>query len=156
MLAGVRRADEGEVPDIEARVRSSFANQGLMSTLGATIGQIAPGRVEVLLAPTAQISQQHGFVHAAAVAAIADSAAGYSALTLAPAGAGVLTTEYKINLLAPAKGERLRAVGRVLKAGRTLTIVQADVFADTGDESHLIAVLTSTVMNIQGRDGITD
>lgn len=142
--------------DYEARIRSSFAKQGLMQTLGATLGEIAPGRVEIALLPDPAISQQHGFVHAGAVSAIADSAAGYAALSLMPAGRGVLSTEYKINLLAPAVGERIVARGRVVKAGRTLTVAQSDVFAQSNGEEKLIALLTATMISLEGRDGISD
>jgi uncharacterized protein (TIGR00369 family) len=138
------------------RVRSSFAKQGLMTTLGATLGNVSPGLVEIALRPHPAISQQHGFVHAGAVSAIADSAAGYAALSLMPAGAGVLTTEFKINLLAPAAGERILARGHVVKAGRTVTVAQAEVFADTGGHEKLIALLTATFMAVRGRDGISD
>jgi uncharacterized protein (TIGR00369 family) len=142
--------------DCEQRVRSSFAKQGLMATLGATLERIVPGTVEIALRPTAGISQQHGFAHAGAVSAIADTAAGYAALTLMPAGAGVLTTEFKINLLAPAKGDRIVAIGKVVKSGRTLTLAQAEVFAETGGQSKLIALLTATLMAVEGRDGVSD
>ncbi|MEW6452188.1 MAG: PaaI family thioesterase [Pseudomonadota bacterium] len=138
------------------RVRSSFAKQGLMATLGATLGTISPGAVEIALRPTPAISQQHGFVHAGAVSAIADSAAGYAALSLMPADTGVLTTEFKINLLAPAAGDRIVARGRVVKAGRTLTLAQAEVFVSTGGQEKLIALLTATMMAVKGRDGISD
>src|SRR4029078_4877524 len=109
--------------------RSSFAKQGLMATLGATLDSVSPGMVEIVLTPLPAISQQHGYVHDGAVSAIAYSAAGYSALSLMPADTGVLTTEFKINLLAPAAGERILARGRVVKSGRTLTQAQAEVFA---------------------------
>jgi uncharacterized protein (TIGR00369 family) len=142
--------------DSEERVRSSFAKQGLMATLGATLERILPGIVEIALRPTAGISQQHGFVHAGAVSAIADTAAGYAALTLMPAGAGVLTTGFKINLLAPAKGDRIVAIGKVVKSGRTLTLAQSEVFAETGGQSKLIALLTATLMAVEGRDGVSD
>lgn len=115
-------AGDAEGADGEDRIRSSFAKQGLMSTLGATLGTVSPGMVEIAIRPHAGISQQHGFVHAGAVTAIADSAAGYAALSLMPSGTGVLSTEFKINLLAPAKGDRIVARGRVIKAGRTLTV----------------------------------
>lgn len=140
----------------QERVRSSFAKQGLMTTLGATLTSVAPGMVEIALRPHAAISQQHSFVHAGAVSAIADSAAGYAALSLMPAGTGVLTTEFKINLLAPAAGERIIARGRVVKAGRTLTLAQAEVFASSGGQEKLIALLTATLMAVKGRDGIND
>jgi uncharacterized protein (TIGR00369 family) len=140
----------------EQRIRFSFAKQGLMVTLGATLGNVAPGAVEIIIRPTPAISQQHGFVHGGAVSAIADSAAGYAALSLMPEGTGVLTTEFKINLVAPAAGDRIVARGRVVKAGRTLTLAQADVFAITGEKETLVALLTATMMNVQGRDGISD
>lgn len=140
----------------EARIRASFARQGLMGTLGATLAAVASGRVEVALRPTPAITQQHGFVHAGAVSAIADTAAGYAALSLMPAGRGVLTTEFKINLVAPAAGERIVARAQVIKAGRTLTLVQAEVFAERAGREHLIAFLTATMMALEGRAGIDD
>ena len=126
-----------------------------MTTLRATLGSVSPGMVEIALSPHPAISQQHGFVHAGAVSAIADTAAGYAALTLMPADTGVLTTEFKINLLAPAAGERILLVA-VVKAGRTLTLAQAEVFANTGGQEKLIALLTGTLMAVKGRDGISD
>jgi len=142
--------------DAEARVRASFARQGLMITLGATLERVAPGAVEISLRPHPAISQQHGFIHAGAVAAIADSAAGYAALTMMPPGRGVLTTEFKINLLAPATGDRIVARARVIKAGRTLTLAQTDVLAEIGGDEKLIAFLTATLMSVEGRDDIND
>lgn len=127
-----------------------------MATIGATLASIEPGLVEIELRPHPSISQQHGFTHAGAVGAIADSAAGYAALTLAPDGAGVLTTEFKINLIAPATGDRLIARGRVVKAGRTLTVAQSEVFAERNGTETLIALLTSTVMTITGRGDVSD
>jgi uncharacterized protein (TIGR00369 family) len=148
--------DTSESTDGEARVRSSFARQGLMRTLGARLESIEPGAVEISLRPDAAISQQHGFVHAGAVTAIADSAAGYASLTLMPAGTDVLSTEFKINLLAPAVGDRIVARGRVVKAGRTLTVAQTEVFAESGGVEKLIALLTATMMVVEDRDGISD
>lgn len=139
-----------------ARVRASFERQGLMRTLGATLGAVAPGRVEIVLRPSPAVSQQHGFVHAGAVAAIADSAAGYAALSLMPAERGVLTAEFKINLLAPALGERIVARGKVVKAGRTLTLAQAEVFAESEGRERLVAFLSATVMAVEGKEGIVD
>jgi len=138
------------------RIRSSFAKQGLMSTLGATLGDLSPGRVEIELRPHPAISQQHGFIHAGAISAIADTAAGYAALSLMPEGRGVLTTEFKINLVAPAVGDRVIARGRVVKAGRTLTLAQTEVFAESGGEEKLVALLTATMMTIDGRKGVVD
>jgi uncharacterized protein (TIGR00369 family) len=143
-------------PGFEARVRASFAKQGIMATLGATLDEVSPGHVRIMLPVAAHISQQHGFVHAGAVATIADSAAGYAALSLMPEGAGVLTTEFKINLMAPAAGEMLHAEGRVIRAGRSLTVAMAEVFALQGSTRKLIALLTASMMAITGRDGISD
>jgi uncharacterized protein (TIGR00369 family) len=142
--------------DPAERIRMSFSKQGLMTTLGATLGTILPGAVEIIVFPSPAISQQHGFVHAGAVSAIADSAAGYAALSLMAAGTGVLTTEFKINLVAPAIGERIIARGRVVKSGRTLTLVQTEVFAESQGKEKLIALLTATKMSIEGREGIDD
>lgn len=139
-----------------ARIQQSFAKQGLMTTLGARLEKVEPGFVEIALSPSPAVSQQHGFVHAGAVSAIADSAAGYAALSVMPEGTGVLTAEFKINLLAPAAGDRIVARGRVVKAGRTLTLSQADVFAVKGGEEKLVAHLTATLMAIVGRDGVVD
>lgn len=149
----MRENDEGQA---EKRVRASFAKQGLMTTLGATIVDIAPGRVEIALEPAPAISQQHGFVHAGALSAIADSAAGYAALSLMHPGQGVLTTEFKINFLEPAAGNRIRAIGTVMKAGRPLTFAQAEVFAEADGRERLIAYFTATMMAVEGRAGIDD
>ena len=143
-------------PAYEARVRTSLAKQGLLETLAASLERVAPGEVEIALSPSPAVSQQHGFVHAGAIAAIADSAAGYAALSLMPPGTGVLTTEFKINLLAPAAGERILARARVIRAGRTLIVAQTDVFSVTAGQEKLVALLTATLMTIEGREGITD
>jgi uncharacterized protein (TIGR00369 family) len=142
--------------DSAERIRMSFSKQGLMSTLRASLGGISPGTVEIAIHPSPAISQQHGFVHAGAVSAIADSAAGYAALSLMPEGMGVLTTEFKINLVAPAVGERIIARARVVKSGRTLTLVQTEDFAESQGQEKLIALLTATMMSIEGRQGIDD
>lgn len=147
---------EATDPAFAERVRSSFARQGLMTTLGAELVGIEPGRVEIALTLTPEISQQHGFVHGGAVAAIADTASGYSALTLMPAGFGVLTTEFKINLLAPASGPRVVARASVVKRGRTLTLAMAEIFNVTPHGEKLAAFLTATLMNVEGREGIAD
>lgn len=140
----------------EGRVRESFSKQGLMGTLGARLVSVAPGNVEIELVPTLAVSQQHGFVHAGAVSAIADTSAGYAALTLMPPGRGVLTTEFKINLVAPAVGDRIVARGSVVKGGRTLTLAQSSVFAVVEGSERLVAFLTATLMAIEGRDGVSD
>lgn len=142
--------------DIARRIADSFAKQAFMTTLGARLLHVGPGEIEIDLPVKAHLTQQHGFVHAGAVASIADSAAGYAALTTMPAGVGVLTAEFKINLLAPAAGERLLAKGKVIKAGRTLTLAMAEVFAISGGAPKLCAMLTATCMTIAGREGVSD
>ena len=142
--------------DFAERIRASFAKQGMMATLGATLEKIESGAVEIALRPSPAIAQQHGFVHAGAIAAIADNACGFSALSLMPEGTGVLTTEFKLNLVAPAAGNLLIARGRVVKAGRTLTLTMAEVFAVSGGEEKLVALMTATMMSVRGRDGISD
>ena len=140
-------------PDFETRVRESFARQAFMRALGAELLQIAPGEVHIALPHKPDLTQQHGYFHGGVVATIADTAAGYAALTLFPKGTGVLTTEFKINLLRPAEGERLVARGRVIKPGRTLSICQSDVYAENGErESHVATVLLSMIC----REGIKD
>lgn len=141
---------------VDQRIRTSFAKQGLMRTLGAELGKVTSGQVEIVLVPKPEVTQQHGFVHAGAVSAIADSAAGYAALSMMPMGRGCLTTEFKINLLAPATGERIIARAKVVKAGRTLTLAQTEVFAENEGREQLIALLTATFMTVEGREGIAD
>ncbi|MGI9373995.1 MAG: PaaI family thioesterase [Hyphomicrobiales bacterium] len=137
-------------PDFEALVRRSFEKQRFMAYLEASLSRIVPGEVDIVLPSRDELSQQHGYFHAGATVSIADSAAGYAALTLFKPGCGVLTTEFKVNLLAPAQGEKLVARGKVLKPGRTLTICQSDVVAiDDGQESHVATALL-TMMQIEG------
>ena len=142
--------------DFVDRIRTSFAKQGMMTTLGATLGKISSGSIEIEMRPSSAIAQQHGFVHAGAITAIADNACGFSALSLMPEGTGVLTTEFKLNLVAPAAGDLIVARGRVVKAGRTLSLCQAEVFAVSDGQEKLVALMTATMMNIVGRDGISD
>ncbi len=138
-------------PDFEARVRGSFARQGIMELIGARITKVEPGLVEIELPHRADLCQQHGFFHAGITSTIADTAGGYAAFSLFPADATVLTTEFKINLLAPADGELLRAVGRVVKPGRTLTVCEADVFAVKDGAAKPCARLLQTLMRLDGR-----
>jgi uncharacterized protein (TIGR00369 family) len=142
-------------PEFKKRVHSSFELQQFMKTLGATLEAVEAGFVEIHLPINPAVTQQHGFVHAGAVASIADSACGYAAFSLMPSDAGVLAVEFKINLMAPAKGEKLIARGRVIRAGRTLSVCQADVVAVLEGSEKTIAILTSTVMTVLGREGIT-
>lgn len=123
-----------------------------MRAIGATLSDVSIGRVKIELLPGPNNSQQHGYVHAGAVSAIADTAAGYAAQTLMPPDRTVLTTEFKVNLLSPAVGTRLVAEGEVIKAGRTLTVAQTNVFAETGDERKLVALLTATMMAVDHQE----
>ncbi|PKT71383.1 DUF4442 domain-containing protein [Streptomyces populi] len=125
-------------PPIQKRVQDSFDRQGLMTHLGARLTHIGPGRVHIVLPARAEVTQQHGYVHAGATSAIADSAGGYAALTLFDEDSEVLTVEYKINLLAPAAGEHLEAIGTVLKPGRTLTVCQLEVYGVQGDGARML------------------
>ena len=133
-------------PDYEARARASFDRQEFMATLGVMIEHLAPGEVDLALLHRPNLTQQHGYFHAGVTATLADSAAGYAALSLYPQGTGVLTTEFKINLLRPAEGQRLVARGRVIKPGRTLTICRSDVYGTRdGRETHVATLLLSMI-----------
>ena len=131
-------------PDYAKTVRDSFARQGLMTTLGARIVAIEPGFCVIEMGYAPGVSQQQGFFHGGAIGAIADSAAGYAAYSLMPAGAEILTVEYKLNLIRPAVPPTLRAEGRVLRAGRTLTVCRADVFHAGPGGPEACALLQST------------
>jgi uncharacterized protein (TIGR00369 family) len=136
---------EPQDPAYELKVRDSFRRQSHMATLGASIALLAPGEVHLSLPFADRFCQQNGFMHAGAIASVADSANGYAAYTLTPPGTDVLAVEFKINLLAPARAEAFLACGRVLRAGRTLTVCQAEVFT-AGSERTLIAVMVSTII----------
>ena len=138
---------------LRARVGDSFARQAAMTTLGAALDEVAPGRVSVLLAHRAALTQQHGFLHAGMLATALDTACGYAAFSLMPADAAVLTIEFKINLLAPARGPRFRFEGQVVKPGRTISVVDGRALQFDGPgEEKLIATMMATVMTIVGRD----
>ncbi|WP_422041798.1 PaaI family thioesterase [Roseibium sp.] len=137
-------------PDWDGRVRKSFALQHFMKHLGAELVHVAPGAVDIELNLRQDLTQQHGFFHAGATSSIADSAAGYAALSLFAADCGVLTSEYKINLLNPARQETLLARGRVVKPGRTLTIAKADVYGlEDGLQVH-VATGLFTLVSVAG------
>jgi uncharacterized protein (TIGR00369 family) len=114
-------------PAFESRIRESFERQKVMGLIGATLGRVVPGRIEIALPFRDDLTQQHGFFHAGIVGTIADSAGGYAAYSLMPAGSSVLSVEYKLSLLAPADGERLLASGQVVRPGRTLTVCDLEV-----------------------------
>ena len=142
---------EAQTSRYEARVRESFARQGLMTTIGARILNVSPGEVIIELPFHADLTQQHGYLHAGIVTSIADTACGYAALSLMPEEADVLSVEYKINLLSPARGEKFIARASVKRAGRNLTVCEAEVFAANGDEEKLIAAMLATMMTIRER-----
>jgi uncharacterized protein (TIGR00369 family) len=139
------------------RARDSFARQAAMRTLGATLQTVEAGRVVITMAHHESLTQQHGFVHAGMVATALDSACGYAAFTLMPVDAAVLTIEFKINLLAPARGPLFRFEGQVIKPGRTITVVDGRAFqhAQGGHEPKLVASMTATIMTVTGRDGLS-
>jgi uncharacterized protein (TIGR00369 family) len=154
-------------PDYDERVRASFARQAAMATLGVTLERVAPGEVALELTFRPELTQQHGFLHAGIVTSVMDSACGYAALSLMERGTGVVSVEFKVNLLAPARGDRFRAVGRVVRAGRTVTVVsgefrvvepasdeQALTSADTSGE--LVAIMTGTMMAVRDRPEMLD
>lgn len=139
-------------PDFEARVRRSFALQRVRETIGARLTRVAPGEADVELPFRDDLTQQNGFLHAGIVSTVLDSACGYAAFTLMPAEAGVLSIEFKVNLLAPARGERVIARGRVVRAGRTISVCTADAFAiQDGAERH-VATMTATLMAVTSRE----
>jgi len=129
-------------------VKESFANQTVMALIGAELTRVEPGVIEIRLPYRANLAQQHGYVHAGIITTIADSACGYAAYTLMPAGSDVLAVEFKVNLLRPAKGETFVARAEVIKSGRTLTVVRADVHALTGEQRELIAIMQGTMMRL--------
>ena len=138
-------------PNYAERVRASFRLQHAMSLIGAEMALVEPGYVEIHLPHKAEITQQHGFIHGGVVGMIADSAAGYAANTLTPADTSVLTVEYKMNLVAPADGQRLVARGEVVRPGRTLIVTRADVYAIRDEQWTLCAIIQQTIMAMQGK-----
>ncbi|MFD7154237.1 PaaI family thioesterase [Kribbella sp. NPDC059898] len=137
--------------EVRERVQASFDRQGLMEHLGARISYVGAGEVHIQLPTRPEVTQQHGYFHAGATSSIADSAGGYAAFTLFPEGTSVLTVEFKLNLLAPAEGDYLEAVGTVIKPGRTLTICRLEVFAITPTTRTLVAAGQQTLIQIEAR-----
>ena len=135
-------------PGFESRVRSSFNLQQLMKTISAKLVTVRPGEVHIEIPYQEALTQQNGFIHAGIITSIVDSACGYAAYSLMAAASGVLTVEFKINLLSPAIGERFIAIGRVKKPGRTLTVCEGDVFAHTQSEEKLVATMLATMMRL--------
>jgi uncharacterized protein (TIGR00369 family) len=140
----------------EQRVRDSFARQPAMATLVASLQAVEPGRVVVVMAHRDALTQQHGFIHAGMLSTALDSACGYAAFSLMPADAAVLTIEFKVNLLAPARGPHFRFEGQVIKPGRTISVVDGRAFehAAGGAGEKLVATMTATVMTVQGREAL--
>jgi uncharacterized protein (TIGR00369 family) len=154
-------------PDFERRVRASFERQAAMATLGATLVRVSPGEVVVELPFRRDLTQQHGFLHAGIVTSVLDSACGYAALTLMERGAAVLSVEFKVNLITAARGDRFRASGRVVRAGRTVTVVSGEfrVVEGAGEEhpaaapdttGTLVAIMTGTMMTVRDRRELVD
>jgi uncharacterized protein (TIGR00369 family) len=141
--------------DYAERVRASFARQAAMATIGASLTEVEPGRVVIELPWAQPLTQQHGFLHAGMVATGLDSACGYAAFSLMADDAAVLTVEYKINLLAPAQGQRFRMVGLVIKPGRTVTVAEGQAWAVDEGREKLIATMSCTLMAVVGRKDVT-
>jgi uncharacterized protein (TIGR00369 family) len=135
------------------RIAESFRRQDLLVTLGARLLRVAEGEVDIELPWSDSIRQQHGFAHAGAIATIADSACGYACLTHMPEGSAVLSVEFKINLLAPAVGEQFIARGRVVRAGRTISVATAEVIAVTAGRADVtVALMQGTMMRVEPRN----
>jgi uncharacterized protein (TIGR00369 family) len=137
--------------DYARRVRESFARQGAMTLIGAEMIELSPGYCAIAVRPRTEILQQHGYVHAGIVATLVDSAGGFAGFTLFPADSSVLTVEYKLNLLAPATGDRLVAEGFVVKPGRTLVITRGEVHAEKGGQRTLVALMQQTLIVMHGK-----
>ncbi len=142
--------------DLERRIRESFGRQGLMGHLGASISEVRRGLVSIRMPFRPQLSQQHGYFHAGGTSAIADSAGGYAAFTVFPENSSVLTVEFKINLLNPAEGDAIEAVGRVVKSGRTLTVCQLEVFSENSGRRSLVAIGQQTLICMAGRRDVSE
>jgi len=141
-------------PNFERKVRENFDLQPFMAEIGAAVRRVAPGEVEIELPVRTQLTQQHGFLHAGVLATILDNACGYAAFSLMPAEAEVLAVELKLNLLAPATGDAVVAIGTVLRPGRTLTACRGDAFAVTDGERRHVAAMQATMMCLLERPGV--
>ena len=142
-------------PDYQRVIRESFNKQGIMAHIGAEVGEIAPGHCEIRLPYSDDLSQQHGFFHGGVIGTIADSAGGYAAFTLMEDGDGILTVEYKLNLIAPADGDMLIAHGHVVKAGRSLSVCTTEVDVIKNGNVTTCAVMQQTLMRIVGRSDVS-
>jgi uncharacterized protein (TIGR00369 family) len=149
------RQFEPKDPHYKSRIVQSFADQAIMQTIGASLLEVLPGQVEIGLPFNQRLTQQDQFIHAGVSSTIMDSACGYAAFSLMPADARVLTIEFKINLLAPAAGERFRAIGKVRKPGRSVFVAEAELYAETGHKSNtskLVATMVATLMAVVSDD----
>jgi uncharacterized protein (TIGR00369 family) len=140
---------EASNPTFAEEIRNSFTKQTIMNLIGGELTRVEPGVIEITLPYRADLTQQNGYVHAGIITTIADSACGYAAYTLMPPGSDVLAVEFKVNLLRPAKGETFVARAEVIKSGRTLTVVRADVHALSHDDRELVAIMQGTMMRLQ-------
>jgi uncharacterized protein (TIGR00369 family) len=138
---------QAQDPDFERRVRENFARQQVMQLIGAELRRVEPGAVDIVLPYRQDLTQQDGYLHAGILTTVADSACGYAAFTLMPAGAAVLSVEFKVNLLRPAAGELFIAEARVVKAGKTLTVTRCDIYASVTDYTRLIATMLATMIS---------
>ena len=138
---------------VERRVQDSFARQGLMGHLGAVLHQVRRGLVAIRMPFRPELSQQHGYFHAGGLSAIADSAGGYAGFTLFAMDSSVLTVEFKLNLLNPAQGDFVEAIGRVVKGGRTLTVCQLEVISSIAERRVQVAIGQQTLISVQNREG---
>jgi uncharacterized protein (TIGR00369 family) len=136
-------------PIFVQEIKESFAKQTVMALIGGELTRVEPGVIEITLPYRTDLTQQHGYIHAGVITTIADSACGYAAYTLMPQGSDVLAVEFKVNLMRPAKGETFVARAEVIKSGRTLTVVRADVHALTGEQRELIAIMQGTMMRLE-------
>jgi len=138
------------------KLQRSFARQQAMQTLGVEIEHIAPGQVTLAFDYDAKLTQQHGFIHAGIVSTVLDSACGYAAFSLMAENRAVLTIEFKVNLLSPAKGERFIAQAQVKKSGSTISVAEAELYALQQGEKKLVASMSATLMAIENREGLSD
>jgi len=143
-------------PQAEARCRESFARQQAMVTIGARVQSVQAGEVELAMPFCDRFTQQHGFIHAGIITMLCDTACGFAALSLMPQDAAVLTTEFKVNLLSPAQGERFVAHGRVVRPGKKLMVCLGEVFAEQAGRRKQVALMTASMMVVDTATGLKD
>jgi len=143
-------------PKADKRCRDSFARMRTMATIGASVLSVAPGEVELVMPFADGLTQQHGFIHAGIITTLVDTACGFAALSLMPEDAAVLTTEFKVNLLSPAKGERFIARGKVVRPGKKLMVCLGEVFAEEDGKRKQVALMTASMMVMDTSTGLRD